>query len=534
MSDVSTIHNKKMQVLKALTKNQKVNNRLLQPVAIVLSIAFVFIGCVWSFNFIRLSLVFNNATQRIANGADATIDTVADVAHTVATTSLWKDIWVAYKELVVEPDGNSTSVITGVEPYSPTNMYIIYSVASVLALATGVFVHYLMQSVLPDNQGRSKSNDSNFLFGRCTCEPGTCKNCKCAKSGSRCSTRCHCKAVCNNIYNNSTTTDINNVTTITTKDLVDRITNMPSISLFVGPPKKGKSSAIKALMYEFNERKFFHFGLVMCASSYDGDYEYLGTDNVWSEYKEDEFQSYLVNLRQLHQQKKLEKNFIIFDDMLALLPLNESWFKNFISQFRKTNTWVFLTAQNISQGSSTLLRNCTDIAFLFHTNNKREMQHCWDNFAGALDKKVFPFVFKKVTEQKHHALVCFKDGDFKDFVAIEAPANFAYQYLLPEFYQKVMQLNDSEADDSSNSDSKDDNGYDDDDDDDQDDDDAGGDVNVTPNNKKIQNVKSQQALTQEQREGIDERDRKVAEELVSSALTRSRSKRLLQSNVKSS
>lgn len=148
----------------------------------------------------------------------------------------------------------------------------------------------------------------------------------------------------------------------------------PSIMIFCGSCAAGKSYMLRYMMYHYAKMRFFGFGLAFCPTSFNGDMAWLPERAVKEEYSEEYLEQYITNLRQKTKEGKakhgaeweLKPNFVIFDDCLSLL-VGSKFFNNWVSTFRHTNTYPIILTQYMaaSRSVSTLLRNCTNYAFLW-------------------------------------------------------------------------------------------------------------------------------------------------------------------------
>jgi hypothetical protein len=250
--------------------------------------------------------------------------------------------------------------------------------------------------------------------GRCTCTGGgskLCKRCVCQTRHKRfCSARCVCKGNCANQAPQS-------LSPLTADDICGL--GEPHILTFIGMPKSGKSFALRALLYEFHQRRFFSFGIAMVGTGFTGAYDYL--PDVW-EFDEERLYEHVQEMR---ARKETRPNFIILDDLMGRLDVNSKEFTHFISTFRHTSTWVFITAQMLTRGTPTTLRYCTDGAFLFRSMGPqlKLFHEYWGLGVGSFDAWQQQF---ELTTVQHTAWVYLRGGDptYRSFKAAHAPANF--------------------------------------------------------------------------------------------------------------
>lgn len=183
---------------------------------------------------------------------------------------------------------------------------------------------------------------------------------------------------------------------------------------FIGEPRTGKSTLIKRIMYYYHKHKYFHYGLVISGSSWNGDYDFLPSKCIWDKWDEDRLKQYIKVLEdrahELHKNKKgakLPPSFLILDDLLGQIA-NSDWFKSFLARFRQYNITVMIAAQYAAEakGCSTLFRSVCDVAFMFPTmmhNSLEAMKNAWGGYFESLND--FKDAMIQVKTRKHACLV---------------------------------------------------------------------------------------------------------------------------------
>ncbi len=168
----------------------------------------------------------------------------------------------------------------------------------------------------------------------------------------------------------------------------------PSIWMMVGRPKSGKSWAIRSIMERFSKERPFAFGKCWCGSAFTGDYNWLPANRVSGEFTLDKLKAYVEGMRKLILDNKakdpkweMPRNFIILDDLLGQLPHYDLWVLSWLACYRKTNTSVFISAQYLAQGSSTLLRASTNLAFMWYETNLDAIENLYKNYGQMMPGK---------------------------------------------------------------------------------------------------------------------------------------------------
>ena len=163
----------------------------------------------------------------------------------------------------------------------------------------------------------------------------------------------------------------------------------PTVMVFVGEPKLGKITLIKAIMQYYTKKKYFKFGLCMTGSMWNKDYDFLPKKAVWDGWDEERFKNYIGVLEERASKladtdKKLPPSFIILDDLLGKMSASEC-FKSFLSRFRHYNITVLLAVQYVSDAKacSTVLRAVCELAFMFPSimdNQIDAMHRSWGGY----------------------------------------------------------------------------------------------------------------------------------------------------------
>jgi ABC-type dipeptide/oligopeptide/nickel transport system ATPase component len=214
----------------------------------------------------------------------------------------------------------------------------------------------------------------------------------------------------------------------------------PVIINLVGEPESGKSTAIKALMHYYAKKKYFKFGICITGSAWNGDFDFLPKKAVWEGYDEDRFKAYIDVLEKraiaLHKQKKtLPPSFIILDDLLGEVD-NSPWFRSLLYRFRQYKLTIFFSAQYApdSKGSCTAMRACTNIAFMFPSTMKNQVEAMFRAWGGYFDNEE---EFKRAliqVERRQYACLLFQKGmkekkkAYMSFKVNPPPENFKIKF----------------------------------------------------------------------------------------------------------
>lgn len=186
-----------------------------------------------------------------------------------------------------------------------------------------------------------------------------------------------------------------------------------SLLVFVGKQRSGKSYAIKSLMSQYQKSQPFEFGVVFTRTKFNHAYDYVSDKRVYEDFSVEKLMKYIEGLRTINERKKKEKkvmgpNFIIFDDLMGVIDWYDKRLINWIGTFRHTNTTIFLAIQYLAQGTSTVVRECTNAAFMFNTSNLDSQKHLYIFYGQQMpgtkvvDKfEIFQKTMKAITESEN-------------------------------------------------------------------------------------------------------------------------------------
>ena len=179
---------------------------------------------------------------------------------------------------------------------------------------------------------------------------------------------------------------------------------MPSLFLFVGKSKSGKSYLLKYLIsYYCLTEKHFNFGLVLTGSDYNHEYKFLPSHAV-HKYEEEVLNQYIDSLKEKKNNgEELPPSFLVLDDILGLISRSKAW-QNLISTYRHLNITLFISVQYLrTEASSTLIREQTGALFAFKTTNINTMKCFFDYFGSNIFENLEGFKerFQKCTTEKH-------------------------------------------------------------------------------------------------------------------------------------
>lgn len=211
-------------------------------------------------------------------------------------------------------------------------------------------------------------------------------------------------------------------------DNFDLPVDKPKIFLFVGKPASGKSFAMKSILYDYLKTGFFKFGYAFVATKFNHDYDFLPDKLVNENYSDQNLQKYINHLKKhLETHRTIPPNFLILDDLLGKINFYDPGIQHFLSTFRHTNTYIFLSSQYLGAGSSTALREYANYVFMWKSqsfNSIDMLYNSFGKFANSNHGKIFENrdhfveVLNDATSEEHRCLLCEN--------VVNKPAGFHY------------------------------------------------------------------------------------------------------------
>jgi hypothetical protein len=202
--------------------------------------------------------------------------------------------------------------------------------------------------------------------------------------------------------------------------------------MFLGKSARGKSHFIRYLLQDRFANGGWKFGMVFCPTAFTGDYNWPPKKAVRLKYDEPVLMKYVNNLKKIVDEKKqdgkkIDPNFIIFDDVIGVLRGQTEFFINFMGSFRHTRTSIIIASQYMTARNSisTVMRAQVNYAFLFKTRNKIELENYYNNFGQLFDSyNEFVQYFKDNTEQEYVCILWLdtKDDLEENYLPVIAPA----------------------------------------------------------------------------------------------------------------
>lgn len=199
-----------------------------------------------------------------------------------------------------------------------------------------------------------------------------------------------------------------------------------SLILFAASSRSGKSHLIKHLLMDMLSTKQVKFGLVFCATKFNGSYDFIEDKYVIGGYNEQTLRQYIEKLKEFQSKNGyFPNNFLVFDDLIGLIK-NTPYLDNILSTYRHYNITLFVTTQYINK-ISPLFREQATYCFMFKQHTKRSIEALFESYGQQMfDKYVEWKKYLDAFTPQYHALMYDSTKDSMDerFIVYKAPAKF--------------------------------------------------------------------------------------------------------------
>ncbi len=155
--------------------------------------------------------------------------------------------------------------------------------------------------------------------------------------------------------------------------------NVPSLMFIVGSPGRGKSVFIKDMFYQLAKDKKIDYGIVICPTIYNGDYNFIPEKYQYATYKEKIIKRMMKGQKELVENNIVKNAFIIFDDCIGEASWKSKTMAKLITTFRHLKITVVIALQ-YCYAVPPVIRGCTSVAIIFLPPNKRSYECVLDTF----------------------------------------------------------------------------------------------------------------------------------------------------------
>lgn len=203
-----------------------------------------------------------------------------------------------------------------------------------------------------------------------------------------------------------------------------------SIILIFGSQKSGKTTCMRALIYNEAKKKTFDHCLLFSATKDKSSYDFLDDEYKYEAYDLDALKKYVNMCRELNKREIVTKGLLILDDIVGELHFKNDFFSNLFSNHRHYGISIILISQSIITVPPQL-RSLITYGCVYKYISEQDLEKIYACFGSLCkSKKDFFEIYNKYTDQKYK-FFCFMKTDA--FNAENAYCGYKAPLKIPNF-----------------------------------------------------------------------------------------------------
>ena len=156
----------------------------------------------------------------------------------------------------------------------------------------------------------------------------------------------------------------------------------PHLALFVARRNSGKTHLAKFLLYTLARAQRFKWVLVICNTSFTGDWgAIIGPENVLPEFDGEQLENLMERQAQLREEGVDNPGLIIMDDLIGAAHFASDVFTRLACAGRHYKITCWIACQHLFK-LAPCLRTNSDYLFILGVQNERVLKDLWDTFGG--------------------------------------------------------------------------------------------------------------------------------------------------------
>ena len=156
----------------------------------------------------------------------------------------------------------------------------------------------------------------------------------------------------------------------------------PHLALFVARRNSGKSHLAKFLLYTLARAQRFKWVLVICNTSFTGDWgAIIGEENVLPVFDGEQLENLMERQGQLREEGVDNPGLIIMDDLIGAAHFASDVFTRLACAGRHYKITCWIACQHLFK-LSPVLRTNSDYLFILGVQNTKVIQALWEEFGG--------------------------------------------------------------------------------------------------------------------------------------------------------
>ena len=156
----------------------------------------------------------------------------------------------------------------------------------------------------------------------------------------------------------------------------------PHLALFVARRNSGKSHLAKFLLYTLARAQRFKWVLVICNTSFTGDWgAIIGEENVLPVFDGEQLENLMERQAQLREEGVDNPGLVIMDDLIGAAHFASDVLTRLACAGRHYKITCWIACQHLFK-LAPVLRTNSDYLFILGVQNERVLKDLWDTFGG--------------------------------------------------------------------------------------------------------------------------------------------------------
>jgi GTPase SAR1 family protein len=181
---------------------------------------------------------------------------------------------------------------------------------------------------------------------------------------------------------------------------------LPSISIFYGKPRSGKTYLMKRIIEDLSRRRQYDKIIIISPTAFTGQWDNIDTRYLWDEL--DEVRIYkIIDLQKTRADRGEEHRLLlVLDDCVGSANFRSNLFRRLATSSRHYNMSIMLSSQHL-KCVPPVLRTCCDYSFIFHNSNKNDIDAVYNELTCAFfdNVNIFKAYLQKNTQDYKCILV---------------------------------------------------------------------------------------------------------------------------------
>jgi hypothetical protein len=207
---------------------------------------------------------------------------------------------------------------------------------------------------------------------------------------------------------------------------MSNLIHVPSIVLINSAPASGKSVLVKYLVCDLFRKGQLNYGMAICPTNHNGDYDWLPNPFVHSTYtnlKVAKLMKLQADAIKRYGKDRAPTAFLILDDCLGMVNFGCKLLVKLFSNYRHYKISIFITAQYLQKYITPHLRSVSTYYFTFKLRNKREYESNLHEYFTEFNspRELVEWMQTNLSEQYTFAMLKMQESASSKYVVSKAP-----------------------------------------------------------------------------------------------------------------